>query len=226
MPRWPMRSRCSMRIRCLPRYGRRSAWVPGPRISMTWPIRSAKRNRGSGSRGRADLAGADLGHQSGGRQARHPARGAVRAGRPARYGDLGTARYRDPAGRVARAEAGGATDAQIRRPLLYFGALYGLGGGLFAAMIISLGLVLVEGPLVGPGGQLRTAPRSGRVRRWLSARDSRHRGALGCWAVLAARSAWRLEIHNGRMPDSERGLGAATSLPEPDHPLAVSWCEC
>jgi cell division transport system permease protein len=41
----------------------------------------------------------------------------------------------------------GATDAQIRRPLLYFGALYGLGGGLCAAMIISLGLVLVEGPL-------------------------------------------------------------------------------
>jgi cell division transport system permease protein len=46
----------------------------------------------------------------------------------------------------------GATDGQIRRPLLYFGALYGLGGGLFAAMIISLGLVLIEGPLTQLAG--------------------------------------------------------------------------
>jgi cell division transport system permease protein len=46
----------------------------------------------------------------------------------------------------------GATDAQIRRPLLYFGALYGLGGGLFAAMIISLGLVLIEDPLTQLAG--------------------------------------------------------------------------
>lgn len=46
----------------------------------------------------------------------------------------------------------GATDAQIRRPLLYFGALYGLGGGLFAAMIISLGLVLIEEPLTQLAG--------------------------------------------------------------------------
>ncbi len=46
----------------------------------------------------------------------------------------------------------GATDAQIRRPLLYFGALYGLGGGLFAAMIISLGLVLIEDPLTDLAG--------------------------------------------------------------------------
>jgi len=46
----------------------------------------------------------------------------------------------------------GATDAQIRRPLLYFGALYGLGGGLFAAMIISFCLVLIEEPLVNLAG--------------------------------------------------------------------------
>ena len=41
----------------------------------------------------------------------------------------------------------GATDGQIRRPFLYFGALYGLGGGLVAAMLISLGLVVIEAPL-------------------------------------------------------------------------------
>lgn len=41
----------------------------------------------------------------------------------------------------------GASDAQIRRPFLYFGAFYGLGGGLVAAMFISLGLLIVEQPL-------------------------------------------------------------------------------
>jgi cell division transport system permease protein len=41
----------------------------------------------------------------------------------------------------------GATDRQIRRPFLYFGAFYGLGGGLVAAMLISLCLVAVEAPL-------------------------------------------------------------------------------
>lgn len=41
----------------------------------------------------------------------------------------------------------GATDAQIRRPFLYFGAFYGLGGGLVGAMLISLCLLVVEGPL-------------------------------------------------------------------------------
>lgn len=41
----------------------------------------------------------------------------------------------------------GATDRQIRRPFLYFGALYGLGGGLVAAMLISLCLVAIETPV-------------------------------------------------------------------------------
>ena len=55
----------------------------------------------------------------------------------------------------------GATEAQIRRPFLYFGAFYGLGGGLVAAMLISLCLVLIENPLaslLGSYGQdLETA---------------------------------------------------------------------
>ncbi len=41
----------------------------------------------------------------------------------------------------------GATERQMRRPFLYFGAFYGLGGGLIAAMLISLCLVIVEAPL-------------------------------------------------------------------------------
>lgn len=42
----------------------------------------------------------------------------------------------------------GATHAYIRRPFLYFGLLYGVGGGLLAAMLLSVVLVLVESPLV------------------------------------------------------------------------------
>ncbi len=42
----------------------------------------------------------------------------------------------------------GATDGQIRRPFLYFGVFYGLGGGLVAAMLISLSLLVIETPLM------------------------------------------------------------------------------
>ncbi len=41
----------------------------------------------------------------------------------------------------------GANNAQIRRPFLYFGAFYGAGGGLFAAVLISTGLLILEEPL-------------------------------------------------------------------------------
>ena len=40
----------------------------------------------------------------------------------------------------------GASDAQIRRPFLYFGTFYGAGGGLIAAMLTSIALTLLEGP--------------------------------------------------------------------------------
>jgi cell division transport system permease protein len=42
----------------------------------------------------------------------------------------------------------GAREAYIRRPFLYFGLYYGLGGGLAAAMLISAVLRVVETPLV------------------------------------------------------------------------------
>ncbi len=41
----------------------------------------------------------------------------------------------------------GATRGQVRRPFLYFGALYGFGGGVIAAMLISITLVVIEPPL-------------------------------------------------------------------------------
>lgn len=41
----------------------------------------------------------------------------------------------------------GATDSYIRRPFLYFGLLFGLGGGIAGAMLISAVLGLLEAPL-------------------------------------------------------------------------------
>ena len=41
----------------------------------------------------------------------------------------------------------GATAGQIRRPFLYFGAIYGFGGGVIAAMLIALTVVVIEPPL-------------------------------------------------------------------------------
>ena len=46
----------------------------------------------------------------------------------------------------------GATDAQMRRPLLYLGVWFGAGGAVVAAMLISLALVLVEAPLTRLAG--------------------------------------------------------------------------
>jgi len=41
----------------------------------------------------------------------------------------------------------GATNAYVRRPFLYFGLFYGLGGGIAGAMLISGVLGILEGPL-------------------------------------------------------------------------------
>ncbi len=41
----------------------------------------------------------------------------------------------------------GASAGQMRRPFLYFGLVYGLGGGLVAAMLLSIALLVIETPL-------------------------------------------------------------------------------
>ncbi len=41
----------------------------------------------------------------------------------------------------------GATDGYVRRPFLYFGLFYGLGGGVVGAMLISAVLAILEAPL-------------------------------------------------------------------------------
>ena len=40
----------------------------------------------------------------------------------------------------------GATNAYIKRPFLYFGVIYGFGGSLVAAMVLSAALILLEAP--------------------------------------------------------------------------------
>ena len=50
----------------------------------------------------------------------------------------------------------GGTDAYVRRPFLYLGLLYGLGGGLTGAMLISAGLVVIEPPLAALVGSYGT----------------------------------------------------------------------
>ena len=42
----------------------------------------------------------------------------------------------------------GGTDAFVRRPFLYFGLFYGVGGGIVAAMLVSGSLLALEAPLV------------------------------------------------------------------------------
>ena len=46
----------------------------------------------------------------------------------------------------------GATDAFVRRPFLYTGIFYGLGGGLLASIIVGTGLALLNGPVARLAG--------------------------------------------------------------------------
>ena len=41
----------------------------------------------------------------------------------------------------------GASKAYMRRPFLYFGLIYGMGGGVVGAMLVSLTIQVIEGPL-------------------------------------------------------------------------------
>ncbi len=46
----------------------------------------------------------------------------------------------------------GATDSFVRRPFLYTGVFYGLGGGLIASLIVGVGLSLLNGPVTTLAG--------------------------------------------------------------------------
>ena len=46
----------------------------------------------------------------------------------------------------------GGTDAFVRRPFLYTGLWYGLGGGILATLVVALGLALLSGPVAKLAG--------------------------------------------------------------------------
>ena len=82
----------------------------------------------------------------------------------------------------------GATDSYIRRPFLYFGLLYGLGGGIAGAMLISAVLGILEAPLaalLGSYGQSLDPTGVNRVVLRRSRLVGRRLGIAG--ALLAAR---------------------------------------
>ena len=74
----------------------------------------------------------------------------------------------------------GATDAFIRRPFQYFGALQGALGGLFAAALVSIGGLLLAGPV----GELVTLYGGNFVLRGLSP------GGIGALAAIGAALGW------------------------------------
>ncbi len=89
----------------------------------------------------------------------------------------------------------GASDAFIRRPFLYSGAWYGLGGALFALLLISVLLMLVQGPVSRLAGLYGSAFKiaglgAGNALMILLAGGAL--GWLGSW-IAAARHIRRLE---------------------------------
>ena len=90
----------------------------------------------------------------------------------------------------------GGTDAYVRRPFLYLGLLYGLGGGLTGAMLISAGLVVLEPPLAALVGSYGTRLEIQGLTIGFYLGLLALGGLLGvCGAVLAARQRLRgLEV--------------------------------
>lgn len=89
----------------------------------------------------------------------------------------------------------GATDAFIRRPFLYSGTWYGLGGSLVALLMIGLLLMLVQGPvtrLAGLYGSSFEVAGLGAGTAMLIMLAGAGLGWLGSW-IAAARHIRRLE---------------------------------
>jgi cell division transport system permease protein len=82
----------------------------------------------------------------------------------------------------------GATDSYIRRPFLYFGLYYGLGGGIAGAMLISAVLMIVEAPLTTLLGSYGQAVELAGLNVWFFVGLLGLGGFLGvCGALLAAK---------------------------------------
>ena len=78
----------------------------------------------------------------------------------------------------------GGSDAFVRRPLLYTGLWYGLGGGVFSAILVAIGIFLLSSPVK----ELSQAYQSSFVLRGLSVVDSLQLVLLG--ALLGLAGAW------------------------------------
>jgi cell division transport system permease protein len=89
----------------------------------------------------------------------------------------------------------GGTNAFVRRPFLYTGLFYGLLGAILAALLVLVGLYLLNGPV----GRLATS--YGSDFRLLTPGPAEVAGLLGCGGLLgllgawlvAARHLWRIE---------------------------------
>ncbi len=82
----------------------------------------------------------------------------------------------------------GATNPYIRRPFLYFGLFYGLGGGVAGAMLISAVLLIVEAPLASLLGSYGADVQLAGLNLGFFVGLLALGGALGvCGALLAAR---------------------------------------
>ncbi len=89
----------------------------------------------------------------------------------------------------------GAPDSQLRRPFLYCGLLYGVGGGFVAAAIVTVSLYIVEQPIaelvMNYGGDLKVAG----LDLWSTTTLIVSGGLLG---LLGAYSVIFFEIHKRR----------------------------
>jgi cell division transport system permease protein len=92
----------------------------------------------------------------------------------------------------------GGTDGFIRRPLLYSGLWYGLGGGLVALAIVQLGLLALAGPVERLTGLYGAGTRPGGL-GWggalLLVVTGAALGWLGSW-ISATRHLRRIEPGN------------------------------
>jgi cell division transport system permease protein len=78
----------------------------------------------------------------------------------------------------------GGSDAFVRRPLLYTGLWFGLGGGVVAALLVALGTLLLASPV----SNLSTAYQSDFALRGLGVVNSLQLVMLG--ALLGLAGAW------------------------------------
>jgi RNA polymerase sigma-32 factor len=78
----------------------------------------------------------------------------------------------------------GGSDAFVRRPLLYTGLWFGLGGGVVAALLVAAGTALLRGPVVASAGPAYDSVLSSlRASAWSTACSCAHSARFWAWSV-------------------------------------------